>query len=215
MQPYYYEIRHKKTGKMYLGSQYGKNSNPENLLKTYFTSSKSVKDIIQKEGVDSFEICCIECRDDAREYEQKNLLKIYEKYGREEFLEKYLNRNLSPGILLTDEIIKKANEKRKISNSLSAKKLIEEGRHNFQLKNASKCEHVRKASSERMKGNNYGTFRKMTEELKQKLAEGSKGNTNVRGTRWWNNGVINRRSKECPGEDFILGTIKENTNGKE
>lgn len=215
MQPYYYAIRHKKTGKIYIGSQYGKNSNPDNLLKTYFTSSKIVKDLIQKDGVDSFEICYIESRDDAREYEQKSLLELYKSYGREDFLNKYLNRNLSPGILLTEEIIQKANEKRKISNSVAAKKLLEEGRHNFQLKNASTFEHVRKASSERMKGNNYGSLRKVTTELKQKLSEKSKGNTNVKGTKWWNNGLVNRRSKECPGEDFILGTIKENTNGKE
>jgi hypothetical protein len=48
----------------------------------------------------------------------------------------------------------------------------------------------------------------MTDELREKIAEKSKGNTNVRGTRWWTNGSVMRRSKECPGEGFILGTIK-------
>ena len=59
-----------------------------------------------------------------------------------------------------------------------------------------------------MKGNNYGSFRKMTDELKSKLSEKSKGNTNVRGTKWWTNGLINKRSRECPGEGFKLGTTK-------
>lgn len=210
MNPYYYAIKHKPTGKLYIGSQYGKNSDPNNLLKTYFTSSKLVKKLMEKDGVDSFEIEYIDCRPDAREYEQKTLMELYEKCGREVFLQNYLNRNLSPGILLTEEIIEKANgpEKRK-KCSLSAKKLFEEGRHNFQLNpNPSTFEENRKKSSKRMKGNNYGSFRQMTDELKKKLAEKSKGNTNVRGTKWWTNGIVNKRSKECPGQGFILGTNK-------
>jgi hypothetical protein len=208
MKPYYYVIRHKPSGKLYAGSQYGKNSDPNNLWETYFTSSKLVKELIEKDGVDSFEIEYVDCRPDAREYEQKYLMAMYEKYGREEFLERFLNRNLSPGILLTEESIEKANKKRKISNSLSAKKLIEEGRHNFQLFPAHKSPEWREKTSKRMIGNNYGSLREMTNKLKEKLAEKSKGNTNVRGTKWWTNGTIMRRSKECPGEGFRLGTIK-------
>jgi hypothetical protein len=209
MKPYYYLIRHKPSGKLYAGSQYGKNSDPNNLWTTYFTSSDLVKKLIEEDGVDSFEIEYIDCRSDAREYEQNYLMMMYEKHGREKFLEKFLNRTLSPGILLTEEIIEKANKKRKISNSISAKKLFEEGRHNFQhCVNPSTLEHNRKKSSERMMGNNYGSFRVMTDELREKIAEKSKGNTNVRGTRWWTNGSVMRRSKECPGEGFILGTIK-------
>jgi hypothetical protein len=205
MNPYYYVIKHKSSGKLYIGSQYGKNSNPDNLLKTYFTSSKKVKELIEKDGIDSFEIQYIDCRVDARDYEQKSLMEIYKICGREVFLENYLNRNLSPGIVLTDEIIQKANEKRKVSNSISAKKLIEEGRHNFQIKNAGEYEHVRKLRSERMAGNNYGSKRKMTEELKNKLAEKSRGNTNLRDTKWWNNGKQRKRSKDCPGKEWKKG----------
>lgn len=208
MKPYYYVIRHKPSGKLYAGSQYGKNSDPNNLFTTYFTSSKLVKQLIEKDGVESFEIEYIDCRPDAREYEQSYLMNMYEKYGREEFLNRFLNRNLSPGILLTEESIEKANKKRTISNSISAKKLIEEGRHNFQLFPAHENKEWRKKTSQRMKGNNYGSFREMTDELKNKLAEKSKGNTNVRGTKWWTNGVLNKRSKECPGQDYKLGTTK-------
>jgi hypothetical protein len=192
MKPYYYVIKHKPSGKLYVGSQYGKNSNPENLLTTYFTSSKLVKELIEKDGVESFEIEYIDCRPDAREYEQKFLMERYKKHGREKFLQLYLNRNLSPGILLTEEIIEKANKKRKISNSISAKKLLEEGRHNFQLNpNPSYKKENKKKTSKRMKGNNYGSLRIMTNELRQVLAEKSKGNTNVRGTVW----VVNEEGK--------------------
>jgi hypothetical protein len=80
------------------------------------------------------------------------------------------------------------------------------------LTNPSTLEHNRKKSSERMKGNDYGSFRKMTDELKEKLKEKSKGNTNVRGTKWWTNGITLKRSKECPGKDYVLGTKKEKIN---
>ena len=31
--------------------------------------------------------------------------------------------------------------------------------------------------------------------------------SNVRGTRWWNNGVINKRAKECPGNEYKRGKL--------
>ncbi len=205
MTPYFYKLKHKKTGKYYVGSQYGKDSNPDNLWVNYFTSSKIVNSLINEDGKDSFVIVEIKPRPDAREYEQRYLLKAYYLLGKDRFVEIFLNRNLSPGILLTEDIIQRANKKRKISNSIAAKKLMEEGRHNFQLNPASNFEHVRKRCSERMKGNNYGSKRKMTTELKNKLAEKSKGNTNVRDTKWWNNGNQRKRSKECPGEEWKEG----------
>lgn len=30
----------------------------------------------------------------------------------------------------------------------------------------------------------------------------------VFGTQWWNNGAINKRSKECPGQGWVRGRIK-------
>ena len=30
----------------------------------------------------------------------------------------------------------------------------------------------------------------------------------IKNTYWWTNGIINKRSKECPGESFILGQKK-------
>lgn len=201
---YFYKIKHKITGQYYVGCQYGKNADPNNFFITYFTSSKSVESM----GYENFVIVYIKTRLDAREYESRYLKKAYHLLGRDRFLQIMLNRNIAPGILLTEDQIKVANEKRKISNSKSAKKLLEEGRHNFQLKNASECEHVRDLRSRRMMGNNLGSKRKITDELKTKLAEKSKGNTNVRGTKWWTDGKINKRCLECPGENFTLGITK-------
>lgn len=205
MTPYFYKILHKNTGKIYVGSQYGKNSHPKNLWKTYFSSSDYVKKLIEEYGIESFEILTIKERPDAREYEQRYLLKMYYALGKDKFCNIFINKNLSPGILLTEEMIEKANIKRRISNSISSKKLLEEGRHNFQLKPASSYEHVRKKSSERMMGNTYGLGRIVTDETKNKIAEGVKGNTNVRNTKWWNNGKERKRSKASPGEGWKEG----------
>ena len=52
-------------------------SDPSNLWETYFTSSKLVKELIEKDGKDTFIIEYIDCRLDAREYEQKYLMLMY------------------------------------------------------------------------------------------------------------------------------------------
>ena len=59
MTPYFYKILHKNTGKIYVGSQYGKNSDPKNLWKSYFSSSVYVKKLIEEYGIESFEILTI------------------------------------------------------------------------------------------------------------------------------------------------------------
>lgn len=208
MKPYFYKIKHKPTGRYYIGSQYGIDSDPTKFWDTYVTSSKYVNLLIEEYGKDSFEIKKIIIRQDAREYEAKLLKRLYRYFGKDKFLQIMINRNIAPGILLTKEIISKANEKRKISNSISAKKLFENGTHNFQKINAGDLEHVRKQRSERMRGNKLGSLKTITDEYRKKQAEGSKGNKNVRGTKWWTNGIINKRSKDCPGDGFYLGTTK-------
>lgn len=52
-----------------------------------------------------------------------------------------------------------------------------------------------------------------SEEARRKIAEANKGNTfakgnkSTKGTRWFNNGKINVRVKECP-EGFVPGILK-------
>ena len=60
---------------------------------------------------------------------------------------------------------------------------------------------TRKKMSEALKG------KPKTEEWKKKLSESHKGNTNVRGTRWFNNGEKCVRAIECP-PGFVPGRIK-------
>ena len=46
-----------------------------------------------------------------------------------------------------------------------------------------------------------------SEETKKKIGAAQIGNTNVRGTRWFNNGKINKRANECP-PGFVPGMLK-------
>jgi hypothetical protein len=52
-----------------------------------------------------------------------------------------------------------------------------------------------------------------TEETRKKLSELYKGkpfpgeHNSSKGTKWWNNGQINKRMVECPGKDFIPGRM--------
>ena len=47
----------------------------------------------------------------------------------------------------------------------------------------------------------------MSEETRKKISEARKGNTDVRGTRWYNNGKTNIRARECP-PGFVPGMLK-------
>lgn len=199
MIPYFYKIQEISTGRYYVGCQYGKKSNPENLWVTYFTSNKYIKSRLPSD----FKIISILPRIDAREYERTYLSRCYRKLGRERFMELLINRNLAPGILNTPESIMRANSKRRISNSISAKRLFSEGRHNWQIKPAMSLDHNKHKHSKRMLGNNYGSLRKLTPEYRSLQADGARGNTNVRGTKWWFN-PDTQEYKRCLNSPGVL-----------
>jgi hypothetical protein len=54
--PFSYYLYHKPTQKHYYGIRHGKNANPDTLWKTYFSSSKIVKQLIAEYGADSFTV---------------------------------------------------------------------------------------------------------------------------------------------------------------
>jgi len=111
--PYFYKIKHKSTGKYYVGSQYGKGANKENFFISYFTSSRLINEIILHEGVNAFEICLLSERVDARKYETYYLQKCYRLLGKEKFKQIFYNKTLSPGIILDKEMIDKQTKTKK------------------------------------------------------------------------------------------------------
>lgn len=84
--------------------------------------------------------------------------------------------------------------KKKISSSHKGKKLTEEHKKKLSLS------HV---------GIKKGTPSKKT---KDKISKSLKNKNHIppsqKGTRWWNNGQVNKRSVKCPGDEWILGVIK-------
>lgn len=77
--PYFYIIQHKQSKIKYAGSRFSKRSRPDELLKKngYCTSSSIIAEIIEKEGLDAFEIVEINTHCDGMhpvDYETKFLL---------------------------------------------------------------------------------------------------------------------------------------------
>jgi len=116
---------------------------------------------------------------------------------------------------------KETIEKRAKSNR--GKKRTEEARQNIsksltgRIKGPLSDEH-KKNVSESLKGKNNPFFGKQHDpELKKRMNEKTsqtmKGRPPnnagmIKGTFWWNNGTINKRSKESPGIDWIKGKLK-------
>ena len=63
-------------------------------------------------------------------------------------------------------------------------------------------EEHRKKLSEANKGKH------ISEETRKKLSEAHKGKNNwTKDSHWWNNGISNKRSRECPGEGWTRGRL--------
>lgn len=91
--PYFYIIQHINSGKYYAGVKYGKNANPDNLLKSngYQTSSYTIKNIILEEGLDSFvirKIKAFETGEQALDYESRFLRRVNASFN-----DSFLNRS--------------------------------------------------------------------------------------------------------------------------
>jgi len=52
--PYTYIITHIPSGRRYYGSRYSRNCQPSDLWNKYFTSSRTVKELIKQDGINSF-----------------------------------------------------------------------------------------------------------------------------------------------------------------
>jgi len=95
--PYTYVIGWSSIGKFYYGVRFAKGCNPEDLFKTYFTSSKHVKNIIKIKGLPDI----IKVRkkftsiDQARLWENKVLRRLNVVYD-EKWINKTNNISISP-----------------------------------------------------------------------------------------------------------------------
>lgn len=223
MKPYVYILKEKDTNRKYVGVQYNKNSDPKDLFTKYFTSNKLIKN-----NPNNYVIEKISVTRNARELERRYLRYIYYKLGRDLFLQLYINRNLSPGILHDGEecarISKRMKElwkteKRRNKHKLDIEKRIQSGfyesrkgvdpfseetketfRQNMLLNNPMHNEEIRKKHKEKMN----------SEKIKSERSERQKGNTYAKGRTWYNNGIISKMFKDDP--DKLEGWVKGRLN---
>lgn len=116
------------------------------------------------------------------------------------FVGKYTSKDYQKMKMLNSDIFKNNHERsRKISESLKGKIVSDDAKKNMSIarKNSQKVkEHILKMNAAR---------RGVTTSDKQKKVVSER----TLGTKFWNNGVICKRSKECPGEGYILGRLRK------
>jgi len=98
--------------------------------------------------------------------------------------------------------------KEKIRKKALGRKFTEETKQKLRLAGVSQRPEVRKKISEANRGEKNAMYgKKHTEETKQKI--GGKNRENMKGKLWWNNGQIEKRGVECPGDGWERGRIKK------
>jgi hypothetical protein len=212
---YFYKIQEIATGKYYVGCRYAIHADVSDLGTTYFTSSKYVR----SKDWSEFRVCYTKVVEDVRSYESRYLRRCLSFMGREKFMDIMINRNIAPGILNTPESLAKANgPTKRAKNSQAAKQRIKNGTHNFLVNEYKHSPEWYAKIKDRMLSdrnpskNPQTLIKRVTDEFRRKQAEGSRGNTNVRGKRWWNDGTTRKRSKESPGQGWVEGYQLSNQN---
>ena len=117
MIPYTYLIEHKSTGKKYYGVKFALDADPDKFWVEYFTSSKIVHELIERDGVDAFNVSIdkvFESIEEAVDYEYRYLQSIIDR-------SEYLNQHFGCGYGKA-QLYKTEEHKRKIAESNSKPK---------------------------------------------------------------------------------------------
>jgi hypothetical protein len=190
--PYTYRVTHITSGKQYYGCRFAKGCHPDDLGKEYFTSSKVIKDIIDKEGKDVliFEVrktfdCVVKCQ----KYENEVLKRLKVTQN-----EKWLNRYYGHIYKTEDQSLGGLNlkERRKsdklfdenVRNNISKSIKIanEEGKCGFSLGHANIAGSI-------------GGKSKSAEKLKSCEANVKKAQQSIMGSVWIFNPTISKRKR--------------------
>lgn len=162
--PYTYLVVFKPTGQWYYGVKYGKSANPNELWKTYFTSSKKIKNLIEKYGIEEFDFeirKTFKNKIDAMNWEKKVLtkMKVLQNPG-------CLNMAISGNVPYYDKAMKKTNQEKYNSDYPLQNKEIRQKAHNTRKKNgyAKTQEKVKNTMQHR-----YGRHFFSTDDFKDKI----------------------------------------------
>ena len=181
------------TGKKYIGKTlYERKRKQDHEYNACIGTSTKFYNAVRKYGWENFVYGIVEIL-------ESNLLEEREKY----YIEKYntLNNGYNMTIGGDGKFGWKATSETKEKMKKSAKGRV-------------LSEEWKKKISEAKKGC-FGTFtgKKHTEETKEKIRNSHKGkpfagiHNNNKETKWWNDGQINKRSVECPGEEWQIGRL--------
>ena len=227
--PYMYVLEETTTGRLYIGCQYNRNADPADLGNRYLTSCKYVQ-----KNYSNFVVRLIREHPRAAILERRYLSQLYRKLGRDAFLEKYINRNLAPGIIHDETERKSISERMKAlwqtperqeQHRQMIKRRKESGSYDKRKGIDPFSDEVKASISERMTKYNpmsdpEARARQLaavsTDEHKRALAARKKGNKNTQGRTWYNNGITTKMSTEPPGPEWVPGRLQPhwNTNRK-
>ena len=87
--------------------------------------------------------------------------------------------------------------RKKMSLSRSGKSSWNKGKHMSE-------ETKKKLSMSHSEKSGWVKGKHRSEETKKKCAEA------IKGTHWWNNGIVSKQLRECPGEGWVRGRLKLN-----
>ena len=239
--PFFYIIRHKLSGKLYAGyCSAKKHCNSSEFMSEYGykTSSKYVKELIDKNGLASFKIIRIRhfpTSSIAVNYETRFLRKIdamhnnifiNQNNGGKEFRCKGHNKESKDKMGLSRKGSTHSDET-KLKMSISGKKrckenpVTDETKMKISIANKGRVtsDETKKKLSIIRKGKKGhsptpDTRRKLAEACRRRKGETRSSITKQRisekrkGRRWWNDGSIVKSSIDCPGEGWVLGRMK-------
>tara|TARA_B110000977_G_scaffold28086_1_gene35842 strand:+ start:541 stop:1176 length:636 start_codon:yes stop_codon:yes gene_type:complete len=202
--PFTYLITHIQTGMRYYGSKSSKGCSPEDLGKSYFSSSKRIKRIILDEGVLAFKF---EVRktfgsmEEAVRWEARFLRRIQASKSKDWFNMHNGDGNFvnKGGYRLTETTKsrmrkpKSESHREKLKIHLDNKRVIPEWTD------------IRKSSQSKfMVGNQINKGREPYNKGKEFPGTGVSNNQSAKGFFWWNNGAERIRSKIQP-EGYVRG----------
>jgi hypothetical protein len=133
-------------------------------------------------------------------------------FGKEQII-KLAQSNARRGVKLTEQTKKKMSE-----SASKRQRSSEEGKKGWETRrknNWKYSEETKRKQSEKLLGKSKPPRSKshnknLSNSIKKLYQEGKLSTIppNHAGTKWWNNGKQNKRSKDCPGKEWILGKLK-------
>lgn len=184
MQPYTYYLYHNPTGKRYYGVRTAKDCHPDELWKTYFSTSKVVKSLREQYGDNSFYYEVRKLFDtpkEALEWETKFLMRI-DAANREDWLNRHNGGNKF------NTTGKRAWNAGKTHSESTRRKISERRKKYFGEKHPMFGKNHTKMTRQKMSANkkrmyaeqNHFYGKKHTEEVKRFISENNKGRPSPR-----------------------------------